>query len=352
MSESQFIKNYKKRWSYRIIALAFCTLAIIAIIALGIFMYINNKNNPVIVKNLEDYKKALDDDSYIQISSDKLYDLNIDVVKTTSKLGIPIYKTVESKFAAIKLDPFILAINLSKSDFEKFMHQEKGAYVLKGTLVELKDNEVETLKHAIKSNASFSGGTQEPYLQYLKYETPINSVSVYFTVAALLFMYALFLYLLIMRKNTVALKSLKNYSNEDFEITCSKIDHELDLPDTYKKDPVAITKNYIVVQSQKIVFALPSKELMWVYKETIKKKAFFVIPVSTTNKLTFVFSDKNSYSIDFLKKEKVVDEIINHISKNSKTCFIGYTEELKKLYKKDYDEFMFRWKHLRKDYQM
>lgn len=347
MVKPQFIKVYKRKWVYRIIALIACMVTIIALIAFGIFNYYNNKNNPVIVKTLEDYTKALNNDSYIQISCDNLYDIDDATYKAKAKLGTPLYKDVNTKFIAIQLDPFILAVHISEDEFKKLSSQKNGPYVLKGTLVEFEDNELKTLKQALNISSSFANENRAPYLQYLKCETPLSSVSLYFTIAAGFFAYTLLLYILIMRKNVVALKSLKNFSYDDFETTCRKIDYELNLPDAYKNGPVAITQNYITVQSQKIVFALPSRELMWVYKQTVKKKAFFVIPAGKINNLIFVFSDKTSYSINSFKSETAIDETINYICKNRKICFVGYNEELKKLFEKDFEEFMFRWQNIK-----
>ncbi|MFD3156851.1 DUF6709 family protein [Haloimpatiens sp. FM7330] len=345
MDRTNFIKNYKRRWKYRGIALAACIIMIITTAIAGVYVYCNNENNPFVVQNFEDYKKALDEDKYIQISSDKLYDLHVDVVTTRKKFGISVFKSVKSKCVAIKLEPFILAVELPNKDFEKFMSQEKETYVLKGKLVELKDKDLETLKSAIKDNYSLSGGAQmQPYLQYLKCETPMNTAALFFVLSGLLLICIVVLYTRVMKKNTIALKSLKNFSNEDFERTCYKIDQELNSSNTYKNGPISITENYVVVQTQQIVFALPLRELMWVYKENIKNKIFFVIPVCKTNRLTFVFSDKNTYTVDLYRSEKVIDEVIEYISKNCKTCFVGYTEELNNLFKKDCDEFMFKWR--------
>lgn len=345
MKESYFIKNYRKRWRYRIIALIACAIAILGSMAVGIYTYYNNKNNPVVVENLEDYKRALNNDSYIQISADKIYDLNVDVINTTSKLGIPLFKEVKSKFIAIDLAPYTLAVEVPKKNFEKFISKSKGHYVLKGKLIEFEDNDLESIKNAMKNNYSLSKGANlETYFQYLRYESPINSALVYFTVAVLLLIFILILYIRVMRKNSVALKSLKNFSNDDFETTCHKIDNELASPNIYKNGPISITKNYIVVQTQQIVFALPLKELMWVYRETIKKKACLVVPCGRYSRLKFVFSDKNTYTVDLYRKEEIIDEVINYISKNCKTCFVVYTDEFEKLFKKNCDEFILKWR--------
>ncbi|WP_027624628.1 DUF6709 family protein [Clostridium lundense] len=345
MKQSYFMKAYKKRWRYRIIAMMFCALVTLGFIGIGIETYYDNTNNATVVKNLEDYKKALNNESYIQISSDKLYDLDIVETETRSKLGIKISEDVKARFIAIELDPFILPVALPNKEYKELMAQKKGPYILKGTLIEFEDSELAVIKDAVNRNkAVFKLTEAQPYLQYLKYESPINSALVYFVCAGLCVIFVLTLYIIAMRKNTLALKSLKNFSNGDIEFACAQIDNELSLSNVYKNGPIIITNNYIIVETQQIVFALPLRELMWVYKQTVKKKAYGIIPAGKTNSIVFVFSDKHTYQVDLFRGEKIIDEVIEYMYNNCKTSFVGYSEDLKNLLKKDYDEFMHKWR--------
>ncbi len=344
MRESNFLKAYKRRWTYRIMGLVVSVIAIMGLIGMGIYTYYNNENNATIVNNVEEYTEALNNDSYIQISAEELYDLDVVMTETRSKFGIEISNNVKSRFVAIKLPPFTLAVSIPNKEYEKLIEQEKSPYILKGKLVGLDDRDLEILKEAMKDNNSLSGGFQlVPYLQYLRYESSIQSSLVYFTAAALFIIFVLILYIRVMRKNTTALKSLKNFSNKDFKITCEEIDNECNAPNVYKNGPITITENYIIAETQQIVFALPLSELMWVYKETIKKKVYFVIPAGKINNLILAFSDKRTYEVS-LSKDKTIEEIIEYISTNCSTSFVGYSEELKNLLKKDPDEFILKWK--------
>ncbi|WP_315119542.1 DUF6709 family protein [uncultured Clostridium sp.] len=345
MKKASFMKAYKKRWTYRIMALALCAVAALLAIGIGIYTYYENTNNPTVVKNLEEYYEALNNDSYIQVSSDELYDLNIVITESTSKLGVKISEDVKSRFVAMKLDPYVLTIAVPNKQYEKFVEQEKGPFILKGTLIEFEDSELETIQEAIIDNNSLSDGLPlASYFQYLQYESPMNSASFFFMIAACFIIYILIMYMVYMRKNTVALKSLKNFSNGNLEVACQKIDGELNSDNVYKNGPITITKNYIVVETQQITFALPLKELMWVYKQTIKKKVYGIIPAGKTNGLVCVFSDKNEYKVDLFKGEKIIDEVIEYISNNCKASFVGHSEELENLLKKDSDEFIFKWR--------
>lgn len=345
MNQSYFMYTYRRRWAYRIMALIFCALVVLGIIGIGIYTYYDKTNNATVVKTFDDYNKALDDDSYIEISSDELYDLDIVITETISKLGIKISEDVKAKFVAIRLAPYTLAVSVPKDEYKKLMKQERGPYILKGRLVELEDDELEDIKKAMKDNHSLSGGFQlVPYLQYLEYQSPMNSASTYFVYAALCVIFVLVLYIGVMRRNTMALKSLKNFSNGDIEMACTQIDNELNLPDVYRNVPITITKNYIIVETQQIVFALPLRELMWVYKETIQKKIYGFVPAGKTNSLVFVFSDKKTYKVDLFKGEETIDEVIEYMCNNCKTSFVGHSEELENLFKKDSDDFIVKWR--------
>ncbi|EJO5346648.1 hypothetical protein NRP93_000700 [Clostridium botulinum] len=345
MQQSSFIKIYKKRWTPKIIIMIIAALIILGSVGFGFYTYNNNTNNPTIVKNLEDYKKALNNDSYIQISSDKLYTLDIVLKEKKTRHGIKISENVKSRFVAIKLPPFTLAVAIPNKEYEKLLTKKMGPYILKGNLINLKDSEVTMLKYSMQSNPYLSKNfNPTPYLQYLEYKTPLESASIYFVCAALLAIYILTLYINVMRKNTVALKSLKNFSKGSIEDTYKQIDNELNSSDLYQNGPITITKNYIIVNTQQIVFALPLKELMWVYKETIKRKAYHIIPLGKTNNIVFVFSDKRTYKVNLHKGNEIIDEVIEYISENCPYTFVGYSKELKNLLKKNPNTFISNWK--------
>lgn len=346
MKQSYFMKIYRKRWTYRLIAMGAMGIIIVTLLSIGAKTYYDNTNNPTVVKDTKDYKKALDNESYIKISSDKLYDLDVVMTETRSKFNIKISENIKSKFLAIKLGEFILPIEVSNKEYEQLMKQEKGPYILRGTLTEIKDNDLKILTHSIEENEILSNGEKHiPYYQYLEYKNPIDSALFYFVTAAMCLVYILVLFMGVMRKNSIALKSLKNYCHGDIEAACQQIDNEISLSNVYKNGPVTLTKNYIIVETQQIVFALPIKELMWVYKQNIKRKVYGIIPAGKTNTLVLVFSDKRRYKVDLFKGEKTIDQVIEYISENCGTCFVGYSEDLHKLVDKDSEEFILKWKN-------
>lgn len=352
MKNSSFIKTYKKKRTPKIISLIAMIVLAFIVECFGIYTYYNNKNNAFEVTTIEDYKEALNNDLYLKISADKLYNLDVTLKETTSKLGIPISESINSHLVAIKLDPFVLTVALPKKEYNNLINKKEGPFILEGHLFELNDDDLVILRDVIKNNTELSNGMDlKPYLQYLQYESPIIEASFFLMIACLCFVYTIFLYMIGVRKNSIALKSLKDFSMENIENVYKQIDYEYSLPISYKNGPITITENYIIVYTQKIVLALPLKELVWIYKQTIKKKACMFIPVGKTTSLVLVFSDKNTYKVDLVKGDNVIDETIDYISKNCSTAFVGYCENFQTLLKKDPNKLIFKWKMNKESYK-
>lgn len=347
MKESYFMKIYKKRWKLRLIPVAILLLVIIGMLSMAVFTYYDYTNNPTIVKTNEDYKRAVENGSYIQVSVDKLYDLGLVMTETRSKFGIEVDKSTKSNFVAIKLDKKILPIAIPTDLYKEIMNENKKTYVLKGKLIKFKNNELEVFKNSIvKSGGSAKAVDSLAYTYYLDYTTPFDAALMYVLGAGLIILYITILFIPVVRKNREALKKLKNYSQGNLETACQKIDEEIKLSDVYKNGPIIITKSYIIVESQQIVFAMPIKELMWVFKQSVKFKMFNIIPIGKkSDSIVFVFSDKSVYKLDIYKGEEKIDSTIKYISDKYSSCFVGFSEELAHLFKNSYDEFTYKWKN-------
>lgn len=345
MKKSYFMKIYRRRQTYRIMAFSLILLAITALLYFGISTYNDKKNNPIIVKTFEDYNLALENESYIQVSSDNVYDLNLVIVEKKSRFGIILSENVKSRVVAINLDLFTLPIALSDSEYNDLVEQKNGPYIFKGTLASLKDSEVNLIKDSIKSNNQLSKGLQaQPYLQYLQCKDPFTYASIFFLLAALLIILCFSLYIGFIRKNHIALKSLRKFSNGDLESACKQIDEELTLPNVYRTGPITVTKSYIIIDTQPIVFALPLSELMWIYSPSVKSK-YSDTMVPTSNVLILVFSDKTQYIVNLFKQGKAVNPLLKYLRDTHPNAFIGYSQSLQTLSKKHWDDFMIKWKN-------
>ncbi|WP_411680957.1 hypothetical protein [Clostridium thailandense] len=325
MKKSYFMKIYKKRWKYRLIAMAFLMIISISMLYIARTTYNDYKNNPFIINNDEDYASAVENDRYVQISTDKLYDLNLVMTEVRSRGSIQISKDIKSNFIAVKIGERILPIAIPVNLYNEIIGQNKKTYVFKGKLVGFNENhDLELFKDSlIKSGIYAEEVNSLAYTNYLDYNSPFEYVKEYVDEALLILLVIVVLMVPIAHKNIKALKRLKNYSQGDLEAACQKIDEEIELPDVYKKGPITITKSYIIVESQQIVFAMPIKELVGVYKQQLKR---FILKRRNVNSIVFVFSDKSIYKIDIYKGEEKIDSIIKYISSNDNSCSVGLCE--------------------------
>ncbi|WBW94675.1 DUF6709 family protein [Oceanirhabdus sp. W0125-5] len=339
MEQSYFMKIYKKRWFYRFITLGCLMLVIIGLLGMGGYTYNNNINNPVMVETNEDYYDAVEKDSYVQISSKEIYDLGIVKTRSRRKLGIKISET-KMYYMALELEGRLLTISLPEKIYEEINKQQTGPYLIKGEFKEYSSKDFEYIRNSlIEDGLTVKEVDTLLYSNYLDYMTPLDSVSSYLIFSGLIMVVILVVFIPIIRKNSTALKSLKKYSNGNLEKILQQIDNEIELSGVYKNKPFTITRSFLIVESNQIVFALPLSELMWVYKSTVKNKTG-----KKFHSLVFVFSDKGKYKVDLNGKIQIIDETIKFISENCSAPIIGYSEELDKLFKKNPDEFIKQWK--------
>lgn len=319
-------------------------MIIISLFTVGAYTYYNNTNNPTIVESEKQYYDAVENGRYIQITTEKIYDLGIVKKTTRRKLGIKIKET-KTYYMGIDLDGKLLTITLSSDEYEKIVKQQTGPYLIRGKLKKYNSKDLTYIKNTlIEEGYSLEEVDLFLCLNYLEYMTPFLSAWGYIFIAILIMIVLLFIFIPNMRKNTSAFKSLKRYSNGEFEKTLHQIDNEIQLSDVYKNKPLTITQNYIIVENHQFVLALPIKELMWVYKIIEKGKngrKYYC--------LVLVFSDRGKYKIQFFRNLKGIDDAIQYISEHSTRIIIGSSDELQKLFKKNPNGFILKWEMSKDD---
>lgn len=339
MEDCALIKRYKKRQLSKYIVMALMISSFIALIGLGVFSYYKNLNHPTIINTAYDYKKAMDNDSYIQLYADEIYDMGLEMKQTETKAGIKISESTTANFVGMFIEGNLLMVALPNKEYEKMMQQEKGPYVINGYITNFTENDYNFLKsELIKNGIQTENVNSFLYRTYVDFDTPLATALPFFLLGGVIII-PLGIASPHVFRGKRALRSLKKYHNGDIEYACIRIDREISMPDAYKNGAITITQNYIMIDSQQIVLALPLKELVWVYKKVINISAF-----GKSNGLVFVFSDKGKYEIDFYKNSNIVDETMLYISEQVSTCLVGYSKERENLFKRNSDEFIRRWK--------
>lgn len=99
-----------------------------------------------------------------------------------------------------------------------------------------------------------------------------------------------------------------------------------------------ITTDYIIGKINHPLAIHPTRDLIWVHLNTVKHKSHF-ITISKSYQILFYFKDmKSPISINF-PKAAIATELIEKIAATL-PVMCGYSDDLKKLYKKDYTAFV------------
>lgn len=330
METSRFMKKYKRRQLVSFIIWG----ALLIYIVIGVvnckITYENNTNNPTIIKNIEDFNKAIGNADYINMEVDDYIDLGS--VETTRRRS----KSIKY-YIGINIDQKLLLTSLNEREYENFVGEYTGTYLLKGTFGKINSNLRETIEELLEDEISAEELDLIMYQDFLSYEEPIDVLTVnIFGIILLIILSCMVMFTLI--KNAKNLKNLRKYSGDNFEMICEQIDTEMQSSTAYKKGPITITQNYIVASSLRNYFAFPIKELMWTYKGVTR---YYRI-IRKAN-ITCVFSNKHKYTITAISGNNS-DKIIEYIAQNHKECMTGYSDELNKMYRKQPDTFVQQWK--------
>lgn len=345
MKQSHFMKIYTKRRLPKLIGLILCVIIFIAVACLIGFKCYNYDKNPAIIKTHEDYMKAIKNNSFVNIYSKELYDLDIEVIETESRGDIKISEETKSIFVAMKLDGKLLPVCLPISRYEEIVDGETGPYFIWGSLTKIEDEDLPLFRNSlIECGFSPEGVDLLLNTYYLEYETPLQSASKDLSWMLLIMMILSLAFIPFLHRTSSALKSLKKYSKDDLERTYEQIDKEITSHDVYKDGPITITEHYIMVDSRQVFFVLPLKELMWVYRRTVHKKIYGIIPSGKKENIIFVFSNKKPYIVDLHKKHHRIDSTLQYISAHCDTTIVGFSKELKRLFRRKPNEFVRRWK--------
>jgi hypothetical protein len=232
----------------------------------------------------------------------------------------------------------MLVVSIRDDDYHDLVKNIDQSYLLRGKFSNITNNLRNTLEELLEDAISSEELDKIMYDDFLSCETPLDALTGKILILVFLFVMSLpFLHSL--RKNSKGMRKLKKQHGSDFNMFCEKVDAEMKSPNALKQGAVTITQNYIIANSPCTFFVLPIDELMWVYKGTI---TYYRI-IHKTN-ITFVFGNKAKYQITSMKKINV-DNIIKYFSQEEYKCIVGYSDELDKLYRKQPDVLIDKWKN-------
>ena len=95
----------------------------------------------------------------------------------------------------------------------------------------------------------------------------------------------------------------------------------------YKKQDITLTPNYVVRRAFFTFRIYPLDDLLWLYKQLVRQRVYFV-PVGTTTQLLMTFRQKQKASMRVAAAD--ADRLIQQIGARRPWAFYGYSLELKK----------------------
>ncbi len=116
-------------------------------------------------------------------------------------------------------------------------------------------------------------------------------------------------------------------STGQVEAAAAAAEDELRSSVMYKKQDITLTPNFVVRRSFFAFRIVPLDDLLWLYKQMIKQRVYFV-PVGTTTQLQMIFRGKQTASMRVAAAD--ADRLIQQIGARRPWAFYGYSLELKK----------------------
>lgn len=348
MNDSYVFKMHKKWRRSRFLGVAIFSLILFLLIGYGVYEYNDKKDNPFIINTLSDYYNAKSNDYYVKIESSEIYDMNVAMFNSKDQST---FDNVTDYFLGVNIEDKILPVSVKKEDIEKVVNGEVSHYVVSGNIRTFDPNTFRTLKNVlIEDGLTYEEFNSIVLPNYLEQSYPVESLYMFIGLAFICLLPFSILYGKIFIINRRAQKSLLNYFNGNLDNAYSSIDMDINSSQTFKLKPFTLTQNYIIVDSKHVVLTLPLKELMWVYVHRVTYRFFFFVKINMVTSLELVFSDNRKYRIavpGFASKGvERANDIIDAISHRT-PVFVGYSDELRALFKKKPEEFKYQWELLK-----
>jgi hypothetical protein len=115
----------------------------------------------------------------------------------------------------------------------------------------------------------------------------------------------------------------------DLAVTSAEVERELETAVKTKGGGWTLTQNYAVKNIRFSFDIYRLDNLVWVYKKTVKRRMYGVIPMGTTYAAELMFSDGQA---EITGKQKKVDELLALAGERAPWAVKGYTDELAKFW--------------------
>lgn len=339
--ENNFLKKAIKKTS---INSGLIFIFVISIITLALFSHKNSISSILgaakevsTAKELEEYN--LTREGHITLKVDYMTDSGYYVAKDGGK-----GKITDNIYIGIIDGKFVTVALPAKSSSKNPIEMENVSIIAK-EFDGLDDEDNEELLEQIKGGLAESLGVSiedidNEFISVIFKDSKMNRllekifligvfiVLIYFIVLLIKALMAISNY-----RNSRAVKNLSKYGNIDY--IENQINQEINYPE-YSGKRLIITTSWIISKSAYNVKFLPINNLVWVYN--IRTKHYYNGIKTGTSFSVMCYSDKNekfSFDVGGKKKEDEAIEIVNLISQKAPWAICGYSDEIKKNFKKN-----------------
>lgn len=192
---------------------------------------------------------------------------------------------------------------------------------------------------------SENGYTQEeinrlalPYVLIVNQIGDFDKSTLYFSMVGMVLLLLFILYHVIMAITGSNLSPIKKQITEMGSINGEE-KMELDYTSAFAVEGnLFIGQIFSFFTSGTKVYALKNSDIVWAYLEQITRRVYG-IKTSVNKSLIIYDKNKKKYTIA-MKKEENVLAALNHYSNTHTNIVLGFNNQLKKLFKKDYDSFL------------
>ena len=104
--------------------------------------------------------------------------------------------------------------------------------------------------------------------------------------------------------------------------------------------PVFLTKNYLIIKHFGKTKVIPLNTVLWVYKKSTSVKTKLGSTYGQYASLVLILDNGKMLNVNFYNVEQYIDNSLTEIKKFTPWGFYGYSEELQKYYRKNFDEMV------------
>ncbi|MBQ8278810.1 MAG: hypothetical protein IJZ23_03120 [Roseburia sp.] len=243
-------------------------------------------------------------------------------------------------------EDMVAADALTDATYSYFMGEDDGAllvekqYEITGVIKEIPADSLEIFYEYL----DWDNMDEESKATFLPYYIDINKVGNYdmsgtvIMAVATVIMFVIGLVFLVLVFTGGFLKQVKNYikNSSNPELAREKVDNFVQ--NTPEVNGLRYNHEFICGNNKYLTVFGETSKVVWVYKQVVNHKRYF-ITVGKTYALALGFADGTRH-IAVVKNEASADEHIQQLQQLCPNAVFGYSPELDKMFKKDFNQFL------------